>query len=153
MVQNFSQKYLLSHGQIKVKHCDSGSPLLYNVNFQIQNLNLATAKRYYITRIGVVYLLKRQQPHWDENVSSRPPFGLQWRGIPHTTGQAAAGPKFVWVSFSPSTKIQGPLRRKFLSTLVLNLVIQWLLSIMTSSKGQLNCMRSSSMYWFKITSC
>ena len=48
--------------------------------------------RYNITIIGMVYMSKRQQPHWD--VSPRPPIGLQWRpGNPHTTGQAAAGPE------------------------------------------------------------
>ena len=30
-------------------------------------------------RYGVFrYMSKRQQPHWDENVSPRPPIGLQW---------------------------------------------------------------------------
>ena len=33
---------------------------------------------------------KRQQPNRDENVSPRPPIGTR---NPHTTGQAAVGPK------------------------------------------------------------
>ena len=49
---------------------------------------------FYITRIGMVYMSKRQQAHRDENVRPRPPlvFNKQ-RGNLHTTDQAAAGPK------------------------------------------------------------
>ena len=49
----------------------------------------------YITRMDILNVLKRQQPHRDENVNSS--FNER-RGKLHTTGQAAAGHKTTFYS-------------------------------------------------------
>ena len=47
-----------------------------------------------ITRIGMVFMPKRQQPHRGENVRPGLPIGLHLkRGNPHITGHAGTGPK------------------------------------------------------------